>query len=408
MDKRNFIKTLGLGALTLPLKSIGADSIPNTSNTFEMDSWEDIRKQYDLPDFINFENGFYNIIPRPVVEAQIRYLKQLNLEGSHYMRTRMDADSVRHRQTLADFLGVETEEVIITRNTTESLNAIICGTQWSAGDEVILANQEYPAMVDMLRQQSARFGIVNQLIDIPLHPQNDEEIVDLYRRQITRKTKLILISHMINTSGHILPVRQVCDMAHERGVKVLVDGAHAIGHFNFKISDLNCDYYGSSLHKWLSVPLGAGMLYIKKGNVKDLWPLFADSNYDPSDIRKMNHTGTGPLHVQMCIPDSINFIQQIGQDKKETRLREIKQTIVAGLNQNYRVNTPADLKRSCGIVNIAHQQLSPQTLAERLMKEHNLYTVAVNYAGIKGIRITPNVYTSLEETKRLVTALNAL
>ena len=173
----------------------------------------------------------------------------------------------------------------MTRNTTESLDTVIQGIDWKSGDEAIMAEQDYGAMLDMFKLQAQRHGMINRIISVPNHPQSDEEIVDLYASAITPKTKLIMVCHMINITGQILPVRKICDMAHEKGVEVMVDGAHAFGHFDFSITDLHCDYYGTSLHKWLSAPLGCGMLYVRQGKASGLWQLFGEMGKDPDDIR---------------------------------------------------------------------------------------------------------------------------
>jgi selenocysteine lyase/cysteine desulfurase len=252
--------------------------------------------------------------------------------------------------------------------------------------------------------------MVNKIISIPNHPKSDEEIVKLYEDAITKNTKLIMLSHMINITGQILPVKKICDMAHAKGVKVLVDGAHAIAHFEFKISDLNCDYYASSLHKWLSVPLGAGMLYVQKNNIEGLWPLFGEQGYATNDIRKLNHTGTHPMHTELTIPFAINFYQTIGAQRKEERLQYLKQywTNKVASNPNIILNTPLDAHRSCAIANVGIKNMAPAMMAETLLKKYKIWTVAISYANVHGCRITPNVYTTIKELDQFVSALNEM
>lgn len=412
MKKRDFIKTIALGGLAIPFSGM-SQTIDTTSNmnfTFDGD-WDKMREAYRLSNaYINLENGYYNIAPTDILEHQINQLKQLNLTGSYYMRTVMQSQREATRQTMAQFLQVPVEELIITRNTTESLDTIISGYPWQKGDEAIMARQEYGSMLDMFKQQARRFGIVNTMIDVPLHPESDEAIVELYEKAITPRTKMILVSHMINITGQILPIRKICDMAHKYGVKVLVDGAHAIAHFMFKISDLNCDYYGASLHKWLSVPLGAGILYVKKENISEIWPLFGEAAYADTDIRKLNHTGTMPLHIENSIPFAIEFYKAIGGDRKEARLRYLQHYWSDKLRgqKGIIINTPEAQERSCGIANIGIEGIAPAALAEKLMKDHKIWTVAIDSAGVKGCRITPNVYTSTDELDQFIKAIETI
>jgi selenocysteine lyase/cysteine desulfurase len=415
MNKREFIKTLGIAGIGLPF--VSSAQIHNFLS-FNMsdkqkqgnDFWKEMRNAYTLKsEYINLENGYYNILPQATLNAQWQQLQTLNLEGSYYMRTRMAEDKQNTRQVLADFLQCPVEEIIITRNTTESLDTVICGYDWKPGDEAIMAEQEYGSMLDMFKQQAKRYGMLNKYINLPLNPSSDEEIISLYQGAITPKTRIILVSHMVNITGQILPIRKICDMAHQYGVKVIVDGAHAVAHLDFKISDLNCDYYGASLHKWLAVPLGAGLLYVKKENIKDLWPLFGESGYSDADIRKLNHTGTYPIHSELTIPAAIQFHQAIGSKRKEERLRYLQRywsDQVRGY-KNIVLNTPAAMERSCGIANVGVTGYKPAELAKYLLDTWKIWTVAIDNVGVHGCRITPNVYTNTDDLDTLVIALKA-
>ncbi len=347
-------------------------------------------------------------MPNSIMNAFIREIGEQNREGSYYMRTRMSDDKIATRKILADFVGCNSDEIIVTRNTTESLDTVISGFPWKAGDEAIMAEQDYGSMLDMFRQQAKRVGILNKMISIPNHPKSDEEIVDLYEKQITPRTKMIMVCHMINITGQILPIRKICDMAHKHGVKVMVDGAHAIAHINFKIAELNCDYYGSSLHKWMSVPLGAGLLYVRKENISELWPLFGEAAYPEDDIRKLNHTGTIPIHTEKAIAHAISFQQKIGAKRKEERLSYLQNywtTKVRNL-PHIILNTPApETGRSCAIANVGIKGIKPAAMAKKLLDQHKIYTVAIDGAGVHGCRITPNVYTSTKELDAFVKVL---
>ncbi|MFN7294996.1 MAG: aminotransferase class V-fold PLP-dependent enzyme [Bacteroidota bacterium] len=415
MNKRNFIKTFSLAGLAIPLafEKLFAENGTEffTKNISDDEFWVSMRNQYQLKtDYINLENGYYNLMPEPILNEYLKQLKMMNQEASYYKRTKMADDKIMVREQVAALVGCDKEELIITRNTTEAIDTVICGIDWKAGDEVIFAEQDYGAMIDMFKQQAKRYGIINKVVSVPNHPKNDEELIDLYQQQITAKTRLIMISHMINITGQILPVRKICDMAHSKGVKVLVDGAHAIAHFQFKISDLNCDYYASSLHKWLSVPLGAGMLYVQKNNIEELWPLYGESGYPQNDIRKLNHTGTHPMHTELTIPFAIEFYNKIGRARKEERLRFLTQYWTNKLSNNKKViiNTPNSPERSCGIANVGIEGMKPALMAETLLKKYQIWTVAIDGAGVHGCRITPNVYTTTNELDRLVYAVNEM
>ena len=307
MDKRTFIKTTGLiglgSVISFPAISKLIDSVSNLTPEAvakDDDFWAEIRKGYVLkPEYINLENGYYSIMPQEILEKYFEHIREVNRQGAYYMRTVQFDNKKIAAAKLAEVAGCSADELIITRNTTESLDMIIAGMDWKPGDEAIMAEQDYGAMLDMFRQVSKRYGMVNKVLSIPMDPKSDDEIVELYANAITPRTKLLMVCHMINITGHILPVRKICDMAHAKGVPVMVDGAHAFAHIQFSIPELHCDYYGASLHKWLSVPLGAGMLYVKKGNESKVWPLFADSSKQDDDLWRLYYTcGYGPYNSQ--------------------------------------------------------------------------------------------------------------
>ena len=418
MDKRTFLKNtgmVGLGGilgfenLAELVKSVSAISPSELAG--DEDFWANVRKGYKIkPDYINLENGYYNFIPEQVLEKFIEHVREINYQGSYYMRTVQFDNKAAMAGKLAALAGCSPDELIITRNTTESLDMIIGGLDWKSGDEAVMAEQDYPAMLDMFLQVSKRYGVVNKIVSVPNHPKNDEEIVDLYASAITDKTKLLMVCHMINITGQILPVRKICDMAHKRGVQVMVDGAHALAHFKFAISDLNCDYYGSSLHKWLSVPLGAGMLYVRKDRIKGVWPLLAERERSMDDISRLNHTGTHPVHTDLTITDAIDFYNLIGAERKEARLRFLQNYWTSKVRDLPHVilNTPADPARSCGIANVGIKGMDPSDMGDILFKKYKIYTGPIEGAGVYGCRITPNVYTTTAELDVLIKALSEL
>ena len=418
MNKRDFLKRLGRGALVspflaTPLSSLA--SIPTDPESYDIpdedEFWKRIRQDYALkPDYINLENGYYNIAPMPTLQKFWEHVQEVNYQGSYYMRTVQWDNKKRIASRLAALVGCDSEEVIITRNTTESLDMIIGGFPWKEGDEAIYAIQDYGAMRMHFGQVAKRFGIVNKEVSVPNHPKSDEEIVALYEDQITPRTRLIMVCHMINITGHIMPIRKICEMAHSHGVEVMVDGAHCIGHFQVDIPSLNCDYYGSSLHKWLSTPLGAGLLYVKKDHIPKIWPLLAEHKREPSDIGRLNHIGTHPVHTDLAIDNAIDYLEIIGLERKEKRMRYLQRYWSEALRgvKNINVNTPVEPERSCGIANVGITRMKPSELAKTLLEEFNIFTVAIDYANVKGCRITPNVYTTTEELDRFISAMKEL
>ena len=418
MHKRQFLKNLMLTSIGAPLGIAGfAKSFEQKAHLSPLalasdDAfWDEIRKQYLLkPDYINLENGYYNFLPQPLLDKYIDHIKEVNYQGSYYMRTVQFENKKNITTKLAKVAGCSPDQIIITRNTTESLDMVIGGLDWKAGDEAIMALQDYGAMLDMFDQVKNRYGVVKVMLSVPNHPKNDQEIIDLYKNAITPKTKVILVSHMINITGQILPIKEICTMAHEKGVQVIVDGAHAFAHIKYSIQDLGCDYYAASLHKWLSVPLGAGLLYVQKDNIKKVWPLLADGEKDPNKINRLNHTGTHPVHTDLTISDSIDYYEIMGVEKKEARLRYLQNYWTEKVRNLPRVvlNTPAAAKRSCAIANIGIEGIEPGELAKRLLKEHNVFTVAIDYANVQGCRICPNVYTTTQELDSFVLAIKKL
>ena len=420
MDKRTFLKGMALAGLGAPLSGSAMaawisrfDHQPAGALADNEDFWAGIRGGYHLkPDYINLENGYYNIQPGEILEAFISHVRKVNYEGAYYMRT-VQFDNKKAMSTrLAALAGCPPDELIITRNTTESLDMIIAGFPWKEGDEAIMAEQDYGAMLNMFRQVERRHGVVRKIVSVPNHPASDEELVSLYEKAITPRTRLLMVCHMINITGQILPIRKICDMAHAKGVEVMVDGAHSFAHIRHSIPDFHCDYYGASLHKWLSVPLGAGILYVKKEHIGKIWPLLADSDDPGMGIARLNHTGTLPVHTDLAIGDAIDYYNTLGPERKEARLRHLQQYWTSKVRDIPKVvvNTPADPVRACGIANVGIKGMKPADLAATLLQRYRIYTVAIDApaAGVQGCRITPNVFTLPGDLDVLVSALKEL
>jgi selenocysteine lyase/cysteine desulfurase len=419
-SRRTFIRTAVAGAAapvfgprlldTLERRLEAYQGLPPAAAATEEAFWREVRKAFPPhPDYINLENGYSSPQPMPTWDAFQRHEQTVNNGLSFYMRRRRAADLASVKQQLAALAGCPAEEIVITRNTTESLGTVIHGVDLEPGDEAVMCDQDYGTMLEQFRQQSRRRGLKCVEIQVPLHPRDDQEIVDTYARAITPRTKLLLLSHMINISGQILPVRKIADMAHARGVAVIVDAAHSFAHVVFAVPDLDGDYLGASLHKWLCTPLGAGLLHVKKEKIRGVWPLFGDTSVPDDDIRKLERIGTQPVWTVMAIADAIRFHNLVGGARKEARLRYLQQYWTDRVRDVPRVylNTPSGA-RACGIANVGITGQKPGAIADALLEKHRIFTVAIDTAPVKGVRVTPHLYTTTDELDALVKAIREL
>jgi selenocysteine lyase/cysteine desulfurase len=352
------------------------------------------------------------MMPQPVLEAFVENARRINYEHSRYYRTRLIPDKAAMRDKLAVLAGCAPDELVITRNTTESLDTVITGYDWKPGDQAIMAAQDYGAMRDQYWLMARRYGMTPVEVSVPTDPKSDDEIVQLYANAITPKTRLLMCCHIINITGQILPVRKIADMAHARGVDVMVDGAHAFAHLDYRIPDTGADFYGASLHKWLGCPLGTGLLYVKKGNVAKLWPVFAEEGIPDDDIRKLNHTGTHPAHTDLTIEHAIAFHNEIGAARKEARLRFLKDYWVKQVRDvpNIVMYTPRDPSRSAAIANVGVRGKSAGDVAKALLENHRVWTVGIDRpaAGVNGARVTPHLFTTRAELDHFVAAIKSI
>ena len=285
------------------------------------DYWSVIQRAYSVnPDIVNLNNGGVSPSPIVVQEAVERYNQLTNEGPSYYMWQILDQGREPLRQKLAALAGAKPDEIAIDRNSTEALNTIIFGLPLKAGDEVIGTKQDYPHMIEAYRQRAERDGIVYKQISFDFPIEDDDAIVRAYEQAITPKTKLIHVTHMINWVGQTLPVAKIADMAHAHNVEVLADGAHSFGLIDFKIPDLHCDYFGTSLHKFLSAPIGSGMMYIQADKIEKVWPLTCASSPHSADIRKFEDLGTRSFPIEQGIGEAINFHEGIGEARKQQRI----------------------------------------------------------------------------------------
>jgi selenocysteine lyase/cysteine desulfurase len=412
MDKREFVRTAGRTGLSLfvaPRLLARYAEMPVEQLAEEEAFWLAIRGKYRLkPDYINLESGYYSMQAQPVLEAFIARVREVNYEASYYLRTRQVPDKNAIRDQLAAMAGCSPAELCITRNTTESLDTVIAGYDWKPGDEAVMCEQDYGHMLAHFRLQARRHGMVNKVVSLPIDPRSDDEVVQVYAGAITPRTRLMMVPHIVNITGQILPVRKIVGMAHAHGVDVMVDGAHAFAHVEYKISDLACEYYGASLHKWLGSPLGTGILYVRRDKIPTLWPIYGDWRMtDDADIMKLNHTGTHPVHTDLAITSAIEFHNAIGARRKEARLRYLQRywtDKVRGM-PNVVLYTPSDAARSCAIANVGITGMDPLLLAKLLLEKDKIFTVGYDQAGVHGVRVTPHLFTQPKELDKLVTAI---
>lgn len=372
------------------------------------DFWGWVRESYTVSgNIINLNNGGVSPQPKVVQDAHIKYYQMCNEGPSYYMWRILDQGRESLRMKLADLAGCSHEEIAINRNSTEGLNTVIFGLNLKAGDEVILTKYDYPNMMNAWKQREQREGIKLVWLDLKLPIENDEEVVNLFKNAITDKTKVVHITHMINWTGQLLPAKKIAKVAHDRGCEVIVDAAHSFAHVDHKVTDLDCDYYATSLHKWLCAPFGSGMLYIKKDKIKNVWALLSNDKPAGEDIRKFESLGTRSFASEMAISNAIDFHNIIGGKRKEERLRYLKNYWAQKVTKNPKVklNTSLLPQYSCALANFSIEGWKATDIDSKLFEKYKVHTVAIEYEKINGVRVTPSVYTSLKDLDRLVAGI---
>ncbi len=363
--------------------------------------WAEIQRAFDADrTMINLNNGGVSPTPSHVLEAMIRDLRFSNELPVEHMWRVLEPRIESVRRDLASEFGCDIEEMAITRNASEANEIMIFGLDLERGDEVVVTNQNYGRMITAWEQRVRRDGIVLKQISFRVPPPSDEYIVEQFRAALTPRTKVIEVTHITNLTGQIMPVKRIVDLARQRGIEVFVDGAHAFAHFPFKRGELGCDYYGTSLHKWLLAPIGTGFLYVKKEKQKQLWPLMAATQKQDEDIRKYEEIGTHPAANHNAISAALAFHRGIGSDRKVARLRYLRDRWAKRLlaeSSRIRVLTPLDDRQSGAIALFQVEGLDNIELGAWLFSEHRIVNTPIVHPEFKGIRITPNVYTTIDE-----------
>ena len=424
-NRRNFVKQIGLMA-----GAFSANSLFNQAHAAEFehinllkqdvsakdlamdeDYWSIIQQSYTTsPALINLNNGGVSPSPRIVQDAVERFNKMTNEGPSYYMWRILDQGREPLRYKLAQLAGADPEEIAVNRNATEALNTVIFGLNLKAGDEIIGTKQDYPNMINAWRQRAQRDGIVYNQISFQFPIENDEEIVAGFEKAITPKTKIIHITHIINWIGQILPVKKITDMAKKHGIETIVDGAHSFGLLDYNIPDLGCDYYGTSLQKFLSAPIGSGMLWIKKEKIEKIWPLVCNDKPNGTDIRKFETLGTRSFPIEQGIGEAVNFQNGIGSKRKEERIRYLKNYWATRVQNipKVKIHTSFKDEYACAICGVSVDGMTPGELDSALFSNYKIHTVGIVWENISCVRITPHVYTRIQELDKLVMAIDTI
>lgn len=414
MLRRSFVGALGASLVTLKpgmLDRLAAyqPSRPADALADDEDFWFQVQQAFTVDrNNINLNNGSVAPSPRSVQRAQLDYLTMTNMSPSHYVDEMLYPEFEVVRRRLAARFGCDAEELAITRNTTEALEAVQLGMPLSRGDEVITTTQDYPSMHTAWRTRERRDGIVLKVFSFPVPSTTPDDLVRRFEAAITPRTRVLHVSHVYFTTGQIAPIQRICRMARARGIEVVVDGGHAFAQFPFTRDDLDCDYFGTSLHKWLSAPVGTGFLYVRRAKIKSIWPLFAAPAEMDDNIRKFEAIGTFPVHIRNPITEALDFHEAIGPERKAARLRFLRRrwtTRVAQLPK-VRLLTPDDDAQSCALGAVAIDGLTGPQLVDHLMTKHRIHVRArIVPNEFSCIRVTPNVYTTVAEVDAFARAI---
>lgn len=412
MTRREFmVAGIGLVAFRDETLDVVANLVAKTTPTAQdEDFWSQIQQAFALDrNIVNLNNGGCSPSPRIVQDALRRQIEYANQAPSYFMWRHLEPEIESVRIRLAKTFGVDTEEIAITRNASESLETCLLGIDLRAGDEILTTDLDYPRMIATIKQRERREGVKMVTAPMPAVPQRHSELVRPIEERITARTKMILISHVSFLNGQIFPVKAICELGASRGIPVIVDGAHAFAQFPFKHSDLACEYYGVSLHKWLMAPVGTGLLYVKRERIGGVWPLMAANEPQKDDVRKFEEIGTHPAANHNAIGEALTFHEMIGAERKADRFRYLRSIWTEPLRaeRNVRFSTNLAPEHSCALTTVEIAGIPPVELADWLFKKHHIFVTTIDTPPVRGIRVTPNVYTTRQEIERFRDAMLA-
>lgn len=373
--------------------------------------WFEVQQAFTVDrSLVNLNNGGVSPSPAIVQDAMKRHLDFSNEAPSYTMWRILEPRREVVRERLARYAGCDPEELALVRNASEGVQICQFGIDLAPGDEVLTTNQDYPRMLACFRQRERREGLKLELVSIPVPAEDPREVVARFEERITERTRLILCCHVVNLTGQILPVRDIARMAHARGIRVLVDGAHSFSHFPFTLPELECDYFATSLHKWTFAPHGTGLLFVRRELIESLWPMMAADEELKGDIRKFEQIGTHPAAPYLAIAEALFFNQGIGLERKAARLRFLRDRWARRLagHDRVRLHTSLSPEHSCGIATVELDGIDPGKLNGHLFEEHRIIVTPIQHDEFQGIRVTPSVYTTLEEIDRFIDAMETV
>ena len=421
-NRRNFLQKAGMfsastlfSSLLQPAWSRNLDKALDKAAALSPDNlaadedfWYYVQQSFTVsPSLINLNNGGVSPAPKTVQDAMKRFYDYSNEAPSYYMWRILDQGREPLRTNLAGLAGCSSDEIAINRNASEGLETVIFGLPLQAGDVVVASKQDYPNIVNAWKQREQRDKIKMVWVNLTLPSEDESYLVKQFVNAFSARTKVVNITHIINWNGQVLPVRKIADEAHKRGIEVVVDGAHSFAHLDFKIPDLGADYYATSLHKWLYAPIGSGLLYVRKENIKNIYPLFASDIPLKDDIRKFEHLGTRPFFIEQAIGKAIEFHQMLGAERKQKRLHYLKNYWMEKVKQVPGIQLHSSLHPRWGgaIGMVSVEERKSTELDSYLFNQHKIHCVAIDWENIKGVRITPNVYTTTRQLDTLVTGI---
>jgi selenocysteine lyase/cysteine desulfurase len=424
-SRRSFLQKTGaaLGAFAIAPFAANASSnsvaealaelnmLSTEAAVLDEDLWARMAQAYTVsPNILNLNNGGVSPQPKVVQDAVDRYYHLSNEAPTYYMWQILDKGREPLRRKLADLAGVLPDELAIQRNTTEALGTITWGIDLKAGDEIVMTKQDYPNMIHAWKQRELRQGVKINWINLNLPIENDETIIKAYVDATTSKTKIWHITHLVTWTGQIFPAAKLCAEARKRGIISIVDAAHTFAHLDYKISDLNCDYFGTSLHKWLCAPFGTGLLYIRKEHIEKTWPIFPTDKPQSPDIRKFEALGTRSFAPEQAIGQAIDFHNAIGAKRKQERLHYLKKYWCEAVIKNPRVKLHISLKPeySCALGTFSIDGLDVGDIGSKLMSEYQIHTTTIKWENVNAVRVTPHVYTTTKDLDRLIDAIGKI
>ncbi|HNW76373.1 MAG TPA: aminotransferase class V-fold PLP-dependent enzyme [Bacteroidales bacterium] len=422
INRRRFLGRMGLALSAMTIPGLFDHALAGTSeedlslltpeevsHMGDSDFWGWMQQAYTVsPNIINLNNGGVSPQPKVVQDAFIRYHQLANEAPSYYMWQILDQGRTALREDMAAFAGCLPEEIAFNRNTTEGMNQVIFGLDLKAGDEVVLSKVDYPNVMTSWKTREKRDGIVLKWVSLDLPSEDEDYLVRSYVSQFTEKTKVVNLTHIINWIGQIIPVQRIADEAHKRNIEVVVDGAHTFALLDFKIPDLHCDYFATSLHKWLCAPFGAGLLYVKKDKISGLW--FPEDDPHSEKITKFERLGTRSFPTEMAIGSALDFHLMIGPKRKEERLRYLKNywmEAVQGIPKVH-THTSPDPRFGCVIGLVSIDGIKPNEFVSKLFAGYKIHTTNIDYENMSGVRVTPHVYTQPRDLDKLVKAIGEI